>query len=63
MKVTEQVYSYFGLTVEPITATLRRVAGGRCVDIRVNDPRSTISHATVNAANVIDRQGRPYAIP
>jgi len=61
--ITRQTYTYFGLTVEPIPGTLRRVAGGRCIDIRVSDPRSTIDSATVNVENVIDRQGRPYRLP
>jgi hypothetical protein len=53
-------YTSAGLNVEPIEGTLRDVAGGRCVDIRINDPRSTITSATVNAANVIDQMGWPY---
>lgn len=45
-------YTYFGLSVTPLWHTKRRVAGGSCVDVRVHDARSTVTHATVNADNV-----------
>jgi hypothetical protein len=57
---TPQRYTYEGLVVHPIDGTLRSVAGGKVVDIRVEDSRSTITFATVNVHNVIDRQGHPY---
>ena len=63
LKVTKQRYTYHGVACTPIEETLRRVPGGRAVDIRIHDPRSTITYATVNVDNIIDRQGRPYRIP
>ena len=53
-------YTCEGLSVKPIGGTLRRVAGGLAVDIRISDPRSTVTHAVVNADTVLDEGGRPY---
>lgn len=50
----KKTYSYFGLSITPLWETKRRVAGGTCVDIRVHDARSMITHATVNADNVTE---------
>lgn len=54
-------FTHLGTVVEPIPGTARRVAGGRCVDVRVKDPRSTLTSATVNVDNIIDQDGRRYS--
>lgn len=60
MTTTKQTYTFNTLAVTPIPETKRRAAGGAAIDVRIEDSRSTITYATVNAALVIDRQGRPY---
>lgn len=60
MNITQQAYTYEGLSVIPIPETKRCVVGGTVIDIRINDTRSTVTHATVSALTVIDRQGQPY---
>ena len=55
-------YTYLGLNVKPLSSTFRCVAGGRCVDISVDDARSTISSATVNADDVLDETGAPFKV-
>jgi hypothetical protein len=45
-------YTYHEISITPLWHTKRRVAGGTCIDILVHDKRSTITHATVNAANI-----------
>jgi cytochrome c-type biogenesis protein CcmE len=57
LKVQKQEYRYEGLVVVPVEGTVRRVPGGKCVDIRIEDERSTITYATVNVDLVRDRQG------
>lgn len=47
-------WTHFGLSVTPIEHSRRRVAGGTAIDIRVHDLRSTVTHATVNAANLVE---------
>lgn len=59
--VTKQVYKWFDLIVKPVPETLRGLPGGKVVDIRIEDERSTATYATVNVEHVIDRQGRPYS--
>jgi hypothetical protein len=46
-------YTYHGIAVTPIEHTRRRVAGGIAIDVYVHDPRTTITSATVNAANLV----------
>lgn len=46
------VWRYFGIRVEPQWATKRNVAGGTVIDIRVRDPRCTVTFATVNIDNI-----------
>ena len=53
-------YTHHGINVKPIPSTLRRVAGGRCIDILIDDPRFTLSQATVNADDVVDEAGEPF---
>lgn len=43
-------WTYGGLNVTPIPGTKRSVAGGTAIDIRIDDVRSTVTYATVNAA-------------
>lgn len=59
--MSHPIYSHQGTRVVPLPGTIRRIAGGTCVDVRVTDPRSTITFATVNARNVVDDNGRPLA--
>lgn len=47
-------WTHFGTSVTPIESTRRRVAGGTCIDVIVHDPRSTITHATINADNLTE---------
>ena len=51
--MTNTTWTYHGLSVTPIENTRRRVAGGTAIDIRVHDPRSTVTRATVNADNMV----------
>ena len=46
------VWRYFGVRVEPQWLTKRRVPGGTCIDVRVTDPCSTLTWATVNLDNL-----------
>lgn len=51
--MTGQKWTNFGLSVTPIEATRRRVAGGTCIDVIIHDARSTVTRATVNVANLV----------
>ena len=53
-------YTHHGINAKPIPSTLRYVAGGRCIDILIDDPRSTLDLATVNADDVVDEAGEPF---
>ncbi len=60
--LTSGGWTHFGTFVEPVNGTLRYVAGGRVVDIRINDPRTTITRATVNADNLERIEGEEWAV-
>lgn len=45
-------WTHFGTSVTPLSDTLRRVAGGWAIDLRVHDPRTTCTQCTVNAENL-----------
>lgn len=42
-----------GISVTPIESTRRAVASGTAIDIRVHDPRTTVTYATVNVDNLV----------
>jgi len=46
-------WTYDGLNVVPDFDTRRGVAGGTVIDIRIDDARSTITRATVNAERLV----------
>lgn len=51
-----------GIYVEPINGSQRQVIGGSVVDIKICDPRTTITRATVNVANLQRIEGEAWAI-
>lgn len=49
----EASYKYEGLSVTPLFHSKRQVSGGTVIDIKIHDPRSTITYATVNIAQLV----------